>query len=461
MILTRYIIKEHIAPFIFSTLMIIFVFLLNILFRDLGRILSRGINILTIFEFLALNLAWIIALAVPMAVLIATLTTFGRFSADNEVTAMKASGISFYKLLFPIFVISIFLMIGLIIYNNSILPHFNHRASLLMGDIFRKRPTLKFEPNVVFTDIPKMNLLTKNIIEQGDSSRLEDIVIDDLNEEDIKRTIFAESGNLKFDKNADRLFLDLFNVEVHDITIDDYSKYRKSQHDHYRINVDIPGLSLKRSESKHRGDREKSVTMMKNDIQKNQTSIKQRQENMEQLVQRYMREDFNLKLIEKADQLSIISTNDGIKPTKRQIQTIHNRIENIRNQMGVEQRIIRSHLRSIDKLLVEIHKKYSIPVACLVFVLIGAPLGILTRKGNMGVAAGISLLFFLLYWVCLIGGEELGDRQIISPIFGMWVANIIVGSFGIYLVILTGKEYRPIQWQKIKSKFSKKSLSYD
>jgi lipopolysaccharide export system permease protein len=181
---------------------------------------------------------------------------------------------------------------------------------------------------------------------------------------------------------------------------------------------------------------------------------------MELLVQRYMREVFDLNLIEKAGKSDFpreATFESGFKPTKRQRQTIHNRIDNIRNQMGVEQRIIRSHSRSIDKLLVEIHKKYSIPVACLVFVLIGAPLGILTRKGNMGVAAGISLLFFLLYWVCLIGGEELGDRQIISPILGMWIANILVGSFGIYLVILTGKEYRPIQWQKIRSKISKKS----
>ena len=83
--------------------------------------------------------------------------------------------------------------------------------------------------------------------------------------------------------------------------------------------------------------------------------------------------------------------------------------------------------RQIDQYLVEIHKKYSIPVACIVFVLIGIPLGIMSRRGGFGVAATLSLGFFILYWACLIGGEKLADRDIVSPVVGMWAANILIG----------------------------------
>ena len=459
MILVRYILKEHIGPFVFSILMLMFVFLLNIIFRDLGRILSRGIDFLTILEFLFLNLAWIIALAIPMGVLIATLATFGRLSADNEITAIKASGVSFYKLLAPLFFVSILLTIAMIIYNNEILPHFNHKARLLMEDIFRKRPTLKFEPNVKFTDIPNMNLLTKAIIEEGDSSRLEQIMIEDLSEKEVRRTIFSKWGTLKFDKVADRLFLDLYDGEIHEISKEDYTKYTKLQFERHRFNVDIPGLSLKRSESEYRGDREKSVSMMQEDIKGHKASIEQREKQIAQLVERYMRETFDLELIKKAELKNINSdTIDTVQaiPTKRQIQSITSKLENMKNQVEMEQRIIKGYYTSIDKLRVELHKKYSIPVACIVFVLIGAPLGILTRKGNMFVAAAVSFFFYMIYWVCLIGGEELGDRQIISPILGMWAPNIIVGIFAIYLVILTVGEYRPIQWSRIKGKLFRK-----
>jgi lipopolysaccharide export system permease protein len=89
---------------------------------------------------------------------------------------------------------------------------------------------------------------------------------------------------------------------------------------------------------------------------------------------------------------------------------------------------------------VEIHKKYSLPIACIIFVLIGAPLGTMTRRGGFGVAAGISLTFFLIYWACLIGGEKLAIRGYLSPFLAMWGANFIMGSFGLFILYKSAKE---------------------
>jgi lipopolysaccharide export system permease protein len=111
----------------------------------------------------------------------------------------------------------------------------------------------------------------------------------------------------------------------------------------------------------------------------------------------------------------------------------------------------------IDEYLVEIHKKYSIPVACIVFVFIGAPLGIMARRGTFGIAATFSLGFFLLYWSCLIGGEKLADRGIIAPWIGMWMANIFIGVLGIYLTIRVAQESPAIQWSSFR-RFIPKSL---
>jgi lipopolysaccharide export system permease protein len=102
--------------------------------------------------------------------------------------------------------------------------------------------------------------------------------------------------------------------------------------------------------------------------------------------------------------------------------------------------------RQIDQYLVEIHKKYSIPVACLVFVLVGVPLGIMSRRGGFGVAASLSLGFFILYWACLIGGEKLADRDILTPAVGMWSANVFLGGVGAYLTIRTARESLLINW---------------
>lgn len=102
--------------------------------------------------------------------------------------------------------------------------------------------------------------------------------------------------------------------------------------------------------------------------------------------------------------------------------------------------------RQIHEYSVEIQKKFAIPVACIVFVLVGAPLGIMARRGTFGVAASLSLGFFLLYWACLIGGEKLADRAFIQPWVGMWAANIIIGIIGGYLTFKTARESLSIDW---------------
>ncbi len=126
----------------------------------------------------------------------------------------------------------------------------------------------------------------------------------------------------------------------------------------------------------------------------------------------------------------------------RKIQGITQRIKNQQNNINY-------YGRQIYKYEVEIYKKFSIPFACIVFVLIGAPLGIRAKKGSLGVGITFSIGFFLIYWACLIGGEELADRQIVHPALAMWFPNILVGAFGIYLTIRTVRETTFIQWEKL------------
>ena len=112
------------------------------------------------------------------------------------------------------------------------------------------------------------------------------------------------------------------------------------------------------------------------------------------------------------------------------LKTLAGRKETAKNQMQTNLGI----QKQIDSYEVEIYKKYSIPFACLIFALIGAPLGYRVRKGGFGIAAGFSLLFFLVYWASLIGGEKLADRDLVSPFLGMWLVNIVLGIFGLYLM---------------------------
>jgi len=458
-IVSKYVLKEHIGPFIFSLMLIILLFLMNIIFRELGHILSRGLKLRVVLEFLFLNIAWIIALAVPMAVLIATLMAFGRLSADNEITALKSSGISFYRVLTPVLLFFTGVGILLVLFNDRVLPDFNHRARLLTTDILRKRPTLKLEPNVVFKEIPKITLLVHNVKDVGDSSKIYDVVLDDRSDRQSLKTILAKWGSVHFDYQSERLILNLYDGEIHEITIGKLSEYQRVRFHKYRVSIDVPGLALQRSNSQYRGDREKSVEMLLQDVKNLRKAAARERENLYRMGEKPFRKAFPKRLLAWNRNTSHTRFPGEVvtfQPATRDSEIVAREAANLISQLQMEQRIIRSYYRSINSLMVEVHKKYSIPAACIVFVLIGAPLGIMTRKGNLGISGGISVVFFLIYWIFLIGGEELADRQYITPFWSMWAANIFVGAAGIYLTISSVREFHPLEITRFIPKFLRK-----
>ena len=128
------------------------------------------------------------------------------------------------------------------------------------------------------------------------------------------------------------------------------------------------------------------------------------------------------------------------------------RIRSLERQAKNEFRLLETYTRSWNKYAVEIHKKFSLPVACILFVLVGAPLGTLSQRGGFTVAITVGFGFFLIYYIFLIGGEEMADRNIVSPIIGMWTPNALLSIFGGYLTLHSVRERAPIEfkwpWQK-------------
>lgn len=483
--LARYILRLHVGPFLFGLAVITLVFLLNLMFREIGRILSKGLEFTVVVEFFVLNMAWIIALAVPMAVLMATLMTFGRLSADNEITAMKACGINIYRIIAPVILTSIGLALFLIWFNNFVLPEFNHRLRLLYGDISRKRPTIALEPGVYFNEIRGYGILVQELQEKGDVSYVKGVFVEDNSIESVNKIITANHGEITINKQSGTLVLTLFDGELHQLDLSQMEHYRRVKFPKHRMAIEVPGLELTRSQSEYRGDREKSAQMMRADVAKNQQAIAERRQEITRVLNSFLSQylpntvwpgailSSDPLLSGEKNQGGQISQRRSKPPEPRDVQSMmpgrssSNRFrqstspglsstEAIKTDLGQiishinrETEVIKAFNRSNYVLKVEIHKKYSIPFACLVFVLIGAPLGIMARSGGLAVGGGLSIGFFLLYYASLIGGEELADRQIITPFLAMWLANIVVGIGGIYLVIRSVYETTIIRWQAI------------
>src|SRR3990172_7253775 len=249
-ILPKYFIREHIGPFFFAFSVINSVFILNLLFKQLGKFLSKGIPFRVIFEFLFFNLAWMVALSVPMSVLTATIMAFGRLSAENEITAMRASGISLSKILMSVLALSGLLALGLIWFNNNVLPDFNHHAKLLALDIARKKPMLNLNSGVMYTDIPDMSILVQEIKEKDSVSYVRNVIIDDQSEANVIKTITAENGQLTMDLKTGILEITLFKGELHEINIREPESFKRLEFEKHVLKISMTETLMHRRDRK-------------------------------------------------------------------------------------------------------------------------------------------------------------------------------------------------------------------
>lgn len=429
-------------------MIIVLMLFINFFLRAIDRFLGKGLSVVTIFEYLFLNLAWIVALAVPMAVLIATLMAFGRMSEDNEINAMRASGISFTSILKPALIFGVIICLTLTYFNNYILPEMNFYARLLQGDIHKKRPGLEIEPGHFINSIPDYSM----IIRKDNNGMMEDVRIFSKENQEIQTSIYSLTGELEMLDDA--IVLMLYDGEIHELDLNNYKSYRRINFKQHKIIIPADDMMLARRDTSNRSDREMTVPMMLN----KKANYNKRSERVQTRIGRAFNKVIGDSIVPVSMDDALLQMgnyrtemlNKDIPPVEQRRQ--ERKLKSLERQMNNEYRLIQNYQKSQNKYAVEIHKKFSLPIACILFVLVGAPLGTLTRKGGFMVAISMGFGFFLIYYIFLIGGEELADRNRVSPFIGMWAPNFLLLIAGIYLTLNTVRDRASIQfnwpWKK-------------
>jgi lipopolysaccharide export system permease protein len=411
-----HILKAHIGPFLFAFITLMFIFLLQFLMRAVNQLVGKGLSAWIIGELIMVSLSSMVVLAIPMAVLVATLMAFGKLSSQNEITAMKASGMSLYRMMATVVFASLILTYLLIEFDNNILPEANHRFKVLMIDIRRTKPTLSIIAGMFSQDLPGYSILAHKTFEQ--SNDLEGVTIYDYTDPNTNVVVTGERGKVSFTPDYRKLIMDLYDGEIHRVDVRDRRTYRRMRYVRHRIVMNAEGFDFERSSLNafDRSDREMSATEMKIMVD----SLRKMNANL-----------FEETLISTPTQAAMIpdprafiQQRDTSASSQLRINTIA--LTKARTSLGNINRqiqLIEYSDRRIDEYLVEINKKYSIPAACLVFVFIGAPLGIIARRGTFGIAATFSL----------------------------WMANIVLFLLGVYLTIRMGRETPAINWSLLRS----------
>src|SRR5262245_31968006 len=235
---------------------------MDVLFDYLDLMVNRGVSPLVVGQLFGLSLGYIVALSTPCAVLVAVLMTFGRLAQDNEITALRASGVHLGSVLAGPIAAAIVLAIGLTLFNNHVLPETNHAFANLLIDIGRMRPTVKLQEGVFITDFPGYDLLVKSV--NGRTNEMRGVTIYQLNPGGPPTTILAKRGFLSYTPDGRTAVLELKDGEIHDIPTDEGEsgsarKYRRMEFKTHVINIANAGGILERTVRNARSDREMST----------------------------------------------------------------------------------------------------------------------------------------------------------------------------------------------------------
>jgi lipopolysaccharide export system permease protein len=246
--------------------------------------------------------------------------------------------------------------------------------------------------------------------------------------------------------------INLKDGEIHEIDLSDYDYYRKIKFKTHQIMISMDDLMLNRTSESNRTDREMRVPQMLDEINKNNLLISQIYNRIEKVKKEIGITSLNTNSLNaiiqeierlKEAKMSAVTEereyNDEIAISnfeqKEYIASLNNNARQFKNEFT----LIENYQKTNNKFRVEIHKKFTLAIACILFTLVGAPLGMLVRNGGMTIASGLSIAFFLIYYILLIWGEQLADRNLINPGLGSWLPNIVLFISGMIILKQSNK----------------------
>jgi lipopolysaccharide export system permease protein len=496
-LLRRHIFRSVTGPFLFSLAACTGLMMINTLAKRFGDLVGKDLPASVIVEVLVLSVPFIIALTLPMAVLVAILYGYSQLGSDNEITAMRANGVSVIQMLRPALWAGFALMLVNFLFIDQVLPRSNARLKNLQSGIGVKKPAFQMREQAI-NNLPPYFIRAARVL--PGSGRLTNVEIFDLSLLDGRRVIYADSGAMAFDGNQTDLILTLHNGKVHEYKTLEPGRLQITRFVKNTIRVkNVQNLFQRDSVNFDRGDREMTTCEMMDQVSAFRRTVARAVETRADYARR------DLKTLMRLTQTGLpVQVPDTSAPAKHcgQWRVLERAIGKVLlpevaeaqqptppkpaqakpvnpvvaprpippnvplvdsapilgadrggmigqnlvslttlSEVAAAQQDQRYGITQAHRFEVEIHKKYTISVACLSFVLIGVALALRFPRGGMGLVIGGGSVIFAVFYVSMVGGESLADRGILSPALAMWFPNILVVAAGVLGLIRVNREF--------------------
>lgn len=451
------IVRSYLGPFVLTFFISLFILLMQFLWKYIDDLVGKGLEWYIIAELLLYASATLVPMALLLAILLSSIMTFGNLGEHYELVALKSSGISLQKIMFPLIIISIIISISAFFFSNNVMPYTNLKMRSLLYDVRCLRPELNIKEGIFYKGIDgisikigkkdKKNNILYNIMIYNHRDRFGNMNV-----------TIADSGVMNITDDKRYLILTLNNgcryEEIREQASNVGNKTYPHQHSIFEeqtIVFEMEGFGLARTDEELFKDHYEMLNYKQLGIAEDSLikAYNERKKNFaEHLlnVNYFKRENKQLNNVKKdtltarVENAEIIefdtdSLFENLEHSKKVLiaDMASNFARSTKSYISTTKEDCKARMKWIRRHQIEWHRKFSLSFACLVFFFIGAPLGAIIRKGGLGMPVVVSVLFFILYYVISITGEKYVKTAGLPAYQGMWISSVILLPLGFFL----------------------------
>lgn len=450
-----FVLKSFVGPLIFTFFIVLIILILQFLWMYVDELAGKGLDFKVVTELLYHFAMTFVPTALPLAILLASLMTFGNMGEFSELAALKSSGIPLQRIMRPLMVLIGFIAVVSFFFSNNVLPYSTAKARTLLYDIRRKKPDINIQAGTFYNGVPDFSI--KITTKEPVTNRLNNLIIyDHRDKRGNTSVILADSGYMKTTPDGTGLIMILYNGysfnEMEEKNMSAADRKYPSRKDYFKeqtIVISLTGFDLERSEK----GLFKSNSAMLNISQLTFFIDSLNMRHNERIVNQF-NEFKSSKIYTQKGSFNRNSkkavTSDTIKkprhfdtrqiidslPISEKSAVLSRAIASLKegtSYLSERSESLHWEVKVIKKYEVEWNRKLTMSFACLVFFFIGAPLGAIIRKGGLGTPSVISIFFFVIYYVISISGQKMVEEDVIGTFAGMWAASYILLPIGIFL----------------------------
>lgn len=475
--LHKFVIKSFLGPFFMTFFICVFVLLMQFVWKYIDEFVGKGLEWTIVVELLSYAAFGLLPLAFPLAMLLASIMTFGNLGENYELVAMKASGISLFRIMRPLGVLTILMTLIAFYFSNNILPKTNLKFYSLMFSVRQQKPEMVVKEGVFSNDLGNYSIKVER---KGKSNNmLYDVMIYDHSEDKGNVNVsVADSGKMEMTQDKKFMTVTLFNGQSYTEGEERGSMankrypFERQSFQKEVINISMKDFEFNRIDEKRYSGVSKMMNISQLSYVGDSMFHDYKIRTWRYLTMFNYTSDVNRQVSWMANPIDSLKKNPNIKPkldvdfdktfaslSALEKQALYQRVIGYvrANSQAISEKLDEMYNRKkgINSYAMEWHRKFTLSFACLIFFFIGAPLGAIIRKGGLGMPVVVSILLFILYYIIMITGEKFAREDAWSMFNGMWLASFIFFPVGVWLTYKAATDSGVMNMESYQALFKK------